>query len=167
MNNDPSSVISFVISLILSVYWAYCFIAGSLGKSTNNITISDNFDIGYIRKSQPVEVCLDDSRIQELEFKVKQLTNQLKQQVKQKQPVVKQKPTVKQQQPKPSKPVNTVKVKELKKQQPQGSPLLDECVAALIALGYKDKTAKEQATSFLNRNTVKSVEEFIIKFFRK
>lgn len=162
MNNDPSSVISFVICLILSIYWTYCFIAGSLGKSTNNITISDNFDIGYIRKSQPVEVCLDDSRIKELELKVKQLTSQLKQ----KQPTVTQKPVVKQQ-PKLSKPVNTVKVQELKKQQPQCNPLLNECTAALVALGYKDKAAKEQATSFLGKNNVKSVEEFIIKFFRK
>lgn len=167
MNNDPSSVISFIICLILSIYWVYCFIAGSLGKSTNSIAISDNFDIGYIRRPQPIEIAVDNSRVEELELRVKQLSAQLRQQVRQKQPTKTQSPVVKQQQPKQSKPVNTVKVQELKKQQPQHNPFLDECVAALIALGYKDKVAKEQATSFLSKNSIKSVEEFVIKFFRK
>jgi hypothetical protein len=157
--NATSSIISAIVSISLSLYWIYCFLAGCSGRYKGAMVISDEFDIGYVRSVEPATKVgvsnnhPDSKRIKELERKIELLNNKIKQKPKEfKQPkvVTTQKPA------KPAKP--QVQVKE-------ESSLQKECTLALVTLGFKEKQAKQSAMNFLNNNDIDSVEEFVLKFF--
>lgn len=58
-------------------------------------------------------------------------------------------------------------LKRKKKKKKFNHPMLQDCIDALIALGSNKADAKNQVEQFLKNNNVDSIEEFIVKFFKK
>jgi sugar-specific transcriptional regulator TrmB len=146
------NLIVCISGCIIVSYAAICFIAGFFGMADFK-PLSDNVDIGYIRP------------IQEQPKKVRsvEITNRQSNEIK----LLKRE-------------IHDLRIKIAEKNKTQSQienkpksnsideALLRECASALNTLGFKKKEAEKEAKSFLAKNTnLKSVEEFVVEYFKK
>lgn len=66
-----------------------------------------------------------------------------------------------------TKPVKTPAQPKQQRVETKTHPLFNDCIDALVALGYKRQIAKQDATAFFAVNNIDSIEEFIVSFFKK
>lgn len=153
MTEDYTGIISFILTMIAGGYWIHSFFAGYNGSSSYE-PITDNFKIGYI-EAEPQKIVIKDhspellNRIKDLECLVNNLKKELH-----KQPQKVQK----------NNPVHTAARQSNKPKASEG--LQEECSLALQSLGYKKREADRASKNFLEQNSVKDVQDFIVKFFK-
>ena len=59
------------------------------------------------------------------------------------------------------------KQRQSKQEQKKVNPIYNDCIDALVALGYKKNDAKQSVGHFFRSNKIDSVEQFIVDFFKK
>lgn len=148
MAEDYTGIISLFLSITFLFYCIKSFFDGYSGKCKNKIEVSDNFDLGYVYN--PRENILND-RILYLEKQISSL------QEKSRKSNQKQK--------------DTTTKRSYQKHEEQlptkDDSLIEECILALQKLGYKTQDAKRAVDSFFRKNSVKTVNEFVLEFFKK
>jgi len=149
MQTEFVQYVGYFLALSLTVYFVCCFIYGIHNKNVKPIKFSDKFELGYVEDNQthiPIDVTVADVSEKEL---INKLENQLKSM---------QSKISKMEKQKTKKP----------KQKLEDSQLFNDCVTALMSLGYKQKTlAKKEVADFLSKNEISSAEQFIAEFFKK
>lgn len=158
MNELLPNLIALIIILICIFYFVYGYLNPSLFKK-----LSDNINVGYIERSAPVII----------EREVKSPVTVYK----------KQKPVVKTVYKQDNRKVKSLekqietlskriellnkKQQQSKREQKKVNPIYNDCVDALVALGYKKNDAKQSVDQFFKNNKVDSIEQFIVDFFKK
>lgn len=140
-------VMSIILSIILISYFSFRFLNGIAGNEKHKLSF-DNFELGYIDLDNKVTrletniICdiKENREIKKLKNDIEKLKNRLN-----------KKETVK----------SSTNVCADKKD----NKLFEECVAALVALGYKKKAAKIEVEKYFQSKTASSAEEFINTFF--
>ena len=151
LNDDPTAIIGKLLSVLFLIYILYQFCAGMFNPEKHAFKKSpDNFDLGYITKraNPGVPTHLLPKPVKQLEFPT--INPHVYDEDVCKGDVIVQKAKKKK--------------KEYKKQ--PVSPIYNDCVLALRALGHSAKEAKEITTSYMSNNEVTSVEDFLRDAFR-
>ena len=150
--------IVFILGFGFFAYIVICFINGLFGKAEFT-PISDNFRIGYIEKQEPIII--------ERQVKVPVYKKQkpivktvYKEDNKKVRSLEKQIETL-------SKQIEILRSKDKEPEVKQNNSIYNDCVDALVALGYKKTIAKEEVKEFLSKNDIDSIEQFIVAFFKK
>lgn len=174
---------SKVIAFCLFVYFIICFFKGFI-TCKSPYTFSDNFDLGYVKSNQknisariPVKKIIyhhnDKQEVNNLEkeiiFLKKQINNLLLKQNKNNDSGTKTKQRqvktndYKSPQQKPEPQIQ----EQPKEQNLTSNIIIEECIQALITLGYKNKSAKQEVQKFLTNNKVETAEQFVVDFFKR
>lgn len=172
---NETTVAIFGVSFI--VFVTVCFLAGFLGNSFK--PISDKFEIGYIK---PIQGQQAESRVNtivktvyvekpiykdKIVYKDKPVTVHKERVVKDTAEISKLKNEIEILNSKISK----LKIEQIssnkQKQEQKEHPLYRDCVDAAIALGCKKREAEKGVSEFLKNVNVDSIEEFIVKYFKK
>ena len=140
-------VMSIILSIILISYFSFRFLNGIAGNEKYKLSF-DNFELGYIDLDNKVTrletniICdiKENREIKKLKNDIEKLKNRLN-----------KKETVKSS--------TNVYVDQ------KDNKLFEECVATLVALGYKKKAAKIEVEKYFQSKTASSAEEFINTFF--
>lgn len=140
--------IVFFLSFTFIAYIIICFIRGITGQQEFS-PVSDNFKIGYIEREKPVvieKIVYKDRQVKvrdkKQDSKIKSLERQLEILTKR---------------------LESKSNLEDKKEH----PLYQDCVDAAVALGCKKKEAAQGVKKFFENNDVDSIEEFIVKYFKR
>tara|TARA_Y100001937_G_C7021942_1_gene285859 strand:- start:214 stop:675 length:462 start_codon:yes stop_codon:yes gene_type:complete len=151
---EPATVdfISMFAAMATGTFIAICFIWGYLNSdSVEPLKIPDKFELGYIEdRNPPTKVSAreeyDELKDLQRQVKIKKLKQELKNLDKPKA------------QPKP-------KTTEPKK---QVSPIITDCIDAMIAMGEKKSAARATVNKyFVSNPNTKSVEDFLSGVFKK
>ena len=166
------NMLVFLICSGIILYFFISMVCGVTGiVKYKPIKISDDFEIGYIKpvntNSVNYSVTFDFDHkpvTTKTPKKLKHVSKKTKQNdnttllLKQIEDLQKQVDKLSAKQSKPPKS---------SKQKVEHTPLQQDCVDALVTLGYKPNVAKESAISFLSKNNIDSVEQFIVEYFKK
>ena len=140
--------VSCFLALFFAGVFAFCFLGGYKNKNVEPIRFSDKFKIGYIEDAEPTNSPIavqasiskeEDKIIKEMQKQIKSLESKLSKAEK-------------------SKP---------KKKKVNDTLLMEECISALIALGYKRSVAKAHVVNALSIKTPESAEQFLEEFFKR
>lgn len=167
---------AIAITAFVTIYLFCCFFAG-LFRIKSFGTISDKFEIGYI---EPIQNQQTESRINTAIETVYVEKPIYKDRVVYKdRPVTVYKERVVKDTAEISKLKNEIailssKISKLKSEQivvktqeQKEHPLYRDCVDAAVALGCKKREAEKGVREFLKNVDVDSIEEFIVKYFKK
>jgi hypothetical protein len=158
-------MLALIISSVIIAYVVFCFISGLTGFIKFK-PLTDKVDVGYIKhdvqvvevKQPPVVIYKksppkiktvykeDTKKVKLLEKQVSTLRRRINK--------IESKPVV---QP----------PKQERTETKTPHPLFNDFVDALVALGYKKTSAKQEVVNYLSKNSVNSIEEFIVDFFKK
>lgn len=143
--------IVFILSFSFLSYVVICFIRGFTGQQDFS-PISDNFKIGYIEREKPVIIQKPVVVYKDRQVKVKDKSQENKIKSLERQLEILSKRLE-----------STPKKQEDKKEH----PLYRDCVDAAVALGCKKREAEKGVREFFATNNVDSIEEFIVKYFKR
>jgi hypothetical protein len=143
--------IVFILSFSFLAYVVICFIRGLTGQQDFS-PVSDNFKIGYIEREKPVVVEKPVVIYKDRQVKVKDKNQERK---------------IKNLERKVEILTTKLKSNHVATEQQKEHPLYRDCVDAAVALGCKKREAAIGVKEFLKTNNVDSIEEFIVKYFKK
>ena len=140
--------IVFVFAVSLSMGWA---------KADGTKPFTDKFELGYI-EDYPVEQTDTVTPVSQSYDEVKDLKKQIE--------IAKLKKQLRELN-KPEEVKNVSKTKP-KQQKVEKSPILDDCISALIGLGTPARKAKSETEFIFKRNpSIKTVQEFITEYGKR
>lgn len=140
MHQDISSIIASMVTISITLYFIGSFLYGAFGYSKHNVEINDNFELGYIERTElkSNNVDIENAKVIDLQNKLIKLEKTVKR-LNKKKPIQKQ-------------AVN---------------PLQKDCVDALVSLGHRKHEAVQIVADYCANNTIQSVESFITGYFSR
>ena len=161
---------TIIATTFFAVFVATCFILGCYSNKVkpSKFKFTDKFDLGYVEDSPqtPVNVSISevaDEGMIKMEQQIRTLQTQISK--------IEKRATKKKKKADPMEPLTSAKNsddKKKKKTNEKNKKLENECITALMSLGYKRKTvAREDVVEFLSEHDISSAEQFIAEFFKK
>lgn len=140
MHQDISGIIASMVTISITLYFIGSFLYGAFGYSKHIVEINDNFELGYIERTE-----LKSNNVNIENAKVIDLQNKL----------IKLEKTVK----------RLNKKKSIQKE--AVNTLQKDCVDALVSLGHRKHEAVQIVADYCANNTIQSVESFITGYFSR
>lgn len=157
---DPSGVMftAKMLGTCIAVFFGICFFIGLLGGDKLGIkplVISDKIDLGYIRDNNPVVI---------KNISVKPLEHENQKQEIQHLKYKLEKMRIEDQ----LRSLQRKKVDRKKKKKCEQSPLMKDCVDAMVSMGENKRDAVNKVTKYFNNHpNTNNVNDFILGVFKK
>ena len=158
---------TIIATTFFAVFVATCFMFGCFSNKVKppEFKLTDKFDLGYIEEKPQVPVNVSISEVaDEGMVKMEQQIRTLQTQISK----IEKRATKKVDPMEALTSAKNTDDKKKEKTNKKNKKLENECITALMSLGYKRKTvAREDVVEFLSEHDISSAEQFIAEFFKK